>query len=109
MICEGIVTTVNADGTSNIAPMGPIVDAPMSRLVLRPYQTSTTYGNLVRTGEGVFHVSDDVELLAHAAVGEVRPLPALRDAVVVRGRVLADTCRWYEFRVLERDDRHAPR
>jgi uncharacterized protein len=108
MICEGIVTTVNADGTPNIAPMGPMVDPAMSRLVLRPYPTSTTYANLVRTGEGVFHVTDDVELLAHTAVGDVQPPPALREAVVVRGQVLADACRWYELRVEARDDRQVP-
>ena len=57
--------------------MGPLVDEDMTRLVLRPYQTSRTYQNLKRTGQGVFHVTDDVELLAHAAVNRLEPLPAL--------------------------------
>ena len=35
-------------------------------------RTSTTYAQLKRTGQGVFHVTDDVELLAQAAVGAIR-------------------------------------
>ena len=57
--------------------MGPEVDCGMQRLVLKPFRTSTTYANLKRTGQGVFHVTDDVELLAQAAVGTPDPLPPL--------------------------------
>ncbi|HMO85457.1 MAG TPA: DUF447 family protein, partial [Lacipirellulaceae bacterium] len=66
---EGLVTTLNADGSVHLAPMGPLVGADQDRLWLRPYATSTTYGNLCRTPAGVFHVTDDVELLARAALG----------------------------------------
>ena len=75
MILEGIVTTVNVDATTNISPMGPLVDAAMTRIVLRPYQTSTTYQNLRRAGEGVLHVTDDVWLLVQAAVSQPQPTP----------------------------------
>jgi hypothetical protein len=105
MLLEGIVTTLNEDGTPNIAPMGPIVDANFDRLLLRPFQTSITYQNLKRTGEGVLHVTDDVELLAHAAVGTLDPLPPLMPARGVVGVILADACRWYAFRVESLDDR----
>ena len=105
MILEGIMTTVNADETPNISPMGPRVDTAMTSLVLRPYRTSTTYQNLKRTGEGVFHVTDDVEMIAHAAVGKLDPLPLLRPATAVRGFVRADACRWYAVRVQSLDDR----
>lgn len=105
MILEGIVTTVCVDGRVNISPMGPLVDAAMQQLVLRPYQTSTTYQNLKRTGQGVFHVTDDVWLLAQAAVGAPDPMPALLPAGAVEGFILADACRWYAFRVRELDDR----
>jgi uncharacterized protein len=105
VILEGLVTTLNADGTANISPMGPIVDSQMRRLVFRPYQTATTYANLTRHGEGVFHVTDDVLLLAQAAVGEPSPQPALVPATAVRGVILADACRWYAFRVSSIDDR----
>src|SRR5437588_4956611 len=85
--------------------MGPRVDADMRRLLLRPFPTSQTYRNLKAHGEGVLHVTDDVLLLAQAALGPVEPPPALVPATRVRGFVLADTCRYYEFRVQALDDR----
>lgn len=105
MILEGLVTTLNADGTVNFAPMGPIVDAGLTRLRLRPFQTSTTYRNLKRTGEGIFHVTDDVELLARAALGRLEIEPPTLAADVVAGRILTDACRWYAFRIAALDDR----
>jgi len=118
MILEGIVTTLNADGTTNISPMGisPIGITPMgpavesttfNHLVLKPYQTSTTYQNLKRHGEGVFHVTDDVELLARAAVGRLTSLPPLIDASGITGKIIADCCRWYAFRVTTLEDTQA--
>jgi hypothetical protein len=104
MILEGIVTTLNADGTANISPMGPRVNEQFEQLLLRPYQTSTTYANLKRTGEGVFHVTDDALLLAQAAIDRLDPPPALIPCSAVSGVVLADACRWYAFRVRSIDD-----
>lgn len=104
MILEGIVTTQNADGTTNVAPMGPIVDEGITRLTLRPFRTSTTYANLKRTGCGVLHVTDDVLLLAQGAIGRIAEAPAMFAATQVDGMVLADACRWYEFRVTSLDD-----
>ena len=82
ILLEGIVTTLNVDGSPHIAPMGPIVDAEINWLRLRPFQTSTTFTNLKRSGEGVFHVTDAVDLLARAAVGQIKELPRLLPAVV---------------------------
>ena len=104
-LLEGIVTTLNADVTPNIAPMGPIVDANFERLLLRPFRTSVTYRNLKQSGEGILHVTDDVELFAHAAVGKLEPLPRLAPATAVQGVILCDACRWYAFRVESLDDR----
>jgi hypothetical protein len=104
MILEGIVTTVSPDGTINIAPMGPHVGETMGRFLLRPFPTSQTCQNLKAHGEGVLHVTDDVLLLARAAVGALEPLPPLIPAEKVRGWVLADCCRYYEFRVVSIDD-----
>lgn len=104
MILEGIVTTVNADGSPNIAPMGPQVEPDFRRFALKPYPTSNTYQNLKRTGQGVLHVTDDVLLLARAAVGVLDPLPAMSPATLVEGQILADACRWYEFRLHSLDD-----
>ena len=105
MILEGIVTTVSPDGVLNIAPMGPHVGDSMDRFVLRPFQTAQTYRNLKSHGEGVLHVTDDVLLLARAALGRLDPVPAVEPAERVRGYVLRDTCRYYEFRVVAIDDR----
>lgn len=104
LILEGIVTTRDENGRVNISPMGPQVTPAMDQLVLRPYQSSRTYRNLRRTGQGVLHVTDDVELLARSAVGDVDPLPALAEAAEVDVPALADACRWYEFRVTDLDD-----
>jgi hypothetical protein len=113
MILEGLVTTLSPEGQVNLAPMGPDLapdadPAALSGFVLRPFRTARTYANLVSHPEGVLHVSDDVLLLARAALGAFEsgePLPLLRPAERVRGRVLADACRWYEFRIVQRDDR----
>jgi hypothetical protein len=104
LIAEGIVTTVNPDGSANVSPMGPRVNREFTRLLLRPFQTSTTYQNLKRTGEGIFHITDDVLLIAKAAVGQLSPLPPLAPANHVRGSVLTGACRWFEFRVTKLDD-----
>lgn len=104
MILEGILTTTNVDGTVNIAPMGPIVDESMSTLLLRPFQSSLTFANLRRTGQGVFHVVDRVDLLARAALGTVDPLPAMIRATAVDGWILQDACRWYAVQVHQLDD-----
>jgi uncharacterized protein len=107
MILEGIVTTLTPEGQINIAPMGPQVTPAMDRLVLRPFRTAHTYQNLKAHGEGVFHVTDDVLLLARTAVGTITPLPPMMRAQHVRGSVLLGACRYYEFRVLSVDDREA--
>jgi hypothetical protein len=104
VILEGIVTTLDEAGTLNVAPMGPKVDPEMRRFVLRPFRTSTTYRNLKNRGEGVLHVTDDVLLIAKAAIG--RPVdPPTRPAEVIRGRILSDACRYFEFRVTDLVDR----
>ena len=107
MILEGIVTTLSPAGLLNIAPMGPKIgpDLSMKTFELRPYRSSTTYQNLKARGEGVFHMTDDVLLLAQAAIDEpLAPAPDLRPARCVAGSILWNSCRYYEFRVTEVDD-----
>src|SRR5207237_4327906 len=53
----------------------------------------------------VFHVTDDVRLLARAALGPVEPAPMLQPATAVRGFILAEACRYYEFCVRSIDER----
>ncbi|HMP60839.1 MAG TPA: DUF447 family protein [Gemmatales bacterium] len=98
-IVEGLVTSLDSAGVVNLAPMGPRVGPEFERLLLRPFPGSQTYFNLQATGQGVFHVTDDVLLLARAAIGQVEPPPPLRPASQVRGWVLADACRSHEFEV----------
>jgi uncharacterized protein len=104
MILEGIVTSQNAAGELNVAPMGPIVDESMSTFVLRPFQTSRTYRNLKEHPQGVLHVTDDVLLLAKAAIGRLEVDPETIPAGKIQGRILKSACRWYEFEIQELDD-----
>jgi hypothetical protein len=104
VILEGLVTTLGPDGALNVAPMGPRFEEERSRfIVLRPFKTSTTFRNLKASGEGVLHVTDDVLLLARAAIGPV-PDVQTRAAEIVNGRILLTSARYYEFRVVELDE-----
>jgi hypothetical protein len=105
MILEGIVTTISPEGRLNIAPMGPHVGATLERFTLRPFRTSQTYRNLKSRGEGVLHITDDVLLLAKAAIDALDLPPPVFPARSVHGSVLADACRYYEFEVISLDDR----
>ena len=104
LILEGLVTTRSPQGAMHLAPMGPRVDADWRRLLLRPFPTSQTYRNLLAHGEGVLHVTDDVLLLARAALGAVETPPDCFPAQRVGGFVLKDACRFYEFAVRAIDD-----
>ena len=106
MILEAIVTTLNADQSVNVSPMGPLVDASMKEFTLCPYETSMTCQNLQRTRQGVLHVTDDVELLARAAINQLDPLPEMVPATAVEGSILVAACRWYAFEVVSLDDRN---
>lgn len=104
MILEGIVTSLSATGELNIAPMGPIVDSSMATFRFRPFKSSTTYQNLKQRPNGVFHVTDDVLLIAKSVIDGFDEPPATFPAERIEGRVLEATCRWYEFRIVEVDD-----
>ncbi|HEV8059067.1 MAG TPA: DUF447 domain-containing protein [Gemmataceae bacterium] len=108
MILEGIVTTLTADGRAHIAAMGPEVDSSFERLVLKPFQTSQTYLNLTRHPEGVVHITDDVLLLAQAAIGQIDPIPPTAPTHKTRGFYLCGCCRYLEFRIVA-VDRSQPR
>jgi hypothetical protein len=104
MILEGLVTTLDPDGSPHLAPMGPRVADDFTRFTLRPFPTSHTYKNLVREGQGVLHITDDALLMARAAIGAVAPFPTVRPAERVKGFILVDSCRHYEFVVRSVDD-----
>jgi hypothetical protein len=71
VILESIVTTVDALGHVNIAPMGPRTNHAQSEFVLRPFTSSLTCQNLITTRRAVIHVTDDVMLFAKAAVDAI--------------------------------------
>jgi hypothetical protein len=103
LILEALVTTLDPDGAPHLAPMGPRVEGDFSRFVLRPFPTSNTYHNLLRHPQGVVHVTDDALLLARAAIGAVDVFPPVRPATHIRGHVLVDSCRHFEFVVKAMD------
>ena len=109
MILEGLVTTTDLAGAMHLAAMGPQVDATaasghaIEQLLLKPFASSQTGGNLLRLPEGVFHVTDDSLLLARVVTGALAAPPASRPATAVRGWVLEEACQAYEFKVVAAD------
>jgi len=93
----------------HLAAMGPHVDeaacrsGAIERLTLRPFDTSQTAANLGVVPEGVFHLVDDVLLFARVVTKAAGPPPPAHPAERVRGWVLDDACRAYEFRIAESD------
>src|SRR5262245_5291532 len=103
MILEGLVSTLNADGSPHLAPMGPhAIGVDFNEFVLRPFPTSQTYQNLLIHPEGVLHVTDDALLIAKAAIGIGNG--TFRSAEHIRGFVLSDCHRYYEFQITAIDD-----
>ena len=95
MIVETIVTSLDAKGTVNCAPMG--VEWDDDTIVLKPFLETATYRNLTATRAAVVNLTDDVVLFAQAAISN--PVYSTVPAQVVRGVVLADCCSWREVEV----------
>lgn len=105
MIVEGLVTSCDSRGTPNVAPIGPIVVGSFQSLTLRPFEGSTTFENLKQSRCGVFHVVDEISIIAAAAIGDLVEFPETTKAIVIPGHVLRDCCRWFEFQIVEADFR----
>jgi uncharacterized protein len=99
VIIESILTTLDAAGTANFAPMG--VEWGEAEIVLKPFLETTTFRNLQATGAAVVNLTDDVMLFAQGAISDVR-FPAT-PATAVRGVVLDAACSWREVRVRSLD------
>jgi hypothetical protein len=95
MIIESIVTTVDAGGAVNCAPMG--VEWGDDTIVLKPFLETATYRNVVATRGAVVNLVDDVRLFAQAAISN--PVYPTVPAVALRGVRLADCCSWREVEV----------
>ncbi len=97
MIIEGLLTTINEDGTPHVAPMGPVVDRELANWTLRPFQTSTTFANLRRTPLSVFQTVDDVYPVVCAALGKPTGLEFEYPAEGVP--VARSACRWFQLEI----------
>jgi len=100
LIIESIITTMDADGVVNFAPMG--VEWGEREIVVKPFLETITFRNLRATRAAVVNLTDDVLLFARAAISSPQ-YPAL-PAEVVRGVVLEAACSWRELEVRSIDD-----
>jgi hypothetical protein len=100
LIIESIITTMDAEGVVNFAPMG--VEWGEEEIVVKPFLETTTFRNLTATRSAVVNLTDDVLLFARAAIASPR-YPSVR-AEVVRGVVLEAACSWRELEVRSIDD-----
>jgi len=97
MIIETIVTTTDATGAVNIAPMGVEWAGGDDPPVLKPFLETTTFRNVSATGVAVVNLVDDVRIFARAAISN--PDYPVVPAVAVRGVSLEAACSWRELRV----------
>src|SRR5687768_10856202 len=95
MILETIVTTVDAGGAVNIAPMG--VEWGADAIVLKPVLETATFRNVTAVGAAVVNLVDDVRVFARAAISN--PSYPTTPAAVVTGVRLAGCCSWRELQV----------
>jgi len=99
VIVETIVTTRNAGGEINFAPMG--VEWGEETIVLKPFLETTTFRNLSSTRVAVVNITDDAMLFAQGAISSPQ-FPAV-PAQVVAGVVLEAACSWRELEVIAID------
>jgi uncharacterized protein len=95
VIIETIVTTIDADGVVNCAPMG--VEWAEDLIVLKPFLDTATFRNVSATRRAVVNLTDDVRVFARAAISN--PEYPTVPATVVRGAVLVNCCAWRELEV----------
>ncbi len=105
VIYETVVTTVAADGTPHVAPMG--VRYRGEQVVLMPFKPSATHDNIVATGVAVLNILVDTRVFAGCVTGR-RDWPLL-PAEQVAGVRLACALSHVELRLTGRiDDAQRP-
>ena len=114
MIIEGILTTLNDDNSPNIAAMGATIDVCQidsdglwTAFQLKAFESSRSHQNLKQRPWGVFHLLDNAELLARAALSEAENTQTLR-AAEINGWLLSDSVRAYVF-ILDSAEWASPR
>jgi hypothetical protein len=71
-IVETIVSTYSANGEPNAAPMGATMENEQ-QLIIRLYNSSQTYGNLMSKRCAVVNVTSDVEMFYRTTFKEANP------------------------------------
>jgi uncharacterized protein len=99
VILETIVTTMDARGEINFAPMG--VEWGDETIVLKPFLETTTFRNVGATGVAIVNLTDDAMLFAQGAISSPQ-FPSI-PASVVQGAVLEAACSWRELEVVSVD------
>ena len=99
-IFETVVTTVAADGTPHVAPMGVRYQAGC--VVLMPFKPSTTLGNIVASGHAVLNLLTDTRVFAGCVTG--RKAWPLLPAERIAGMRLACALAHVELRLDEHLD-----
>lgn len=97
MIYETVITTVNADGSAHIAPFG--IRERGDRVIISPFRPSTSLDNLLRTGQAIVNLTDDVRIFAGALTGR-RDWP-VRRADKIDGFVLEAALAHRELMLVE--------
>jgi hypothetical protein len=95
VIIESVLTTMDAAGAVNFAPMG--VEWGDEEIVIKPFLDTTTFRNLQATRVAVVNLTDDVMLFAQGAIANVQ-LPGV-PATIVPGVVIEAACSWREVEV----------
>jgi len=100
VIIEAIVTTLDAGGRCNPAPMGVVpLSGEGGRILLRPFKATHTFSNLKETGFAVVNMSWDGALYVYTALGD--PELLVFPAEKIPGRVLRDHWGYWEVAVEE--------
>ena len=100
VIYETVVTTVAADGTPHIAPMG--VRYRDEQVLLMPFKPSTTHANIVASGVAVLNILTDTRVFAGCVTGR-RAWPT-QPTEHINGVRLACALRHIELRLVRADD-----
>ena len=100
VIFETVISTVAADGTPHVAPMG--VRYRGADVILMPFKPSTTLANIVAGGHAVLNIVTDTRVFAGSVTGR-RAWP-LEPAERIAGMRLACALSHVELRLAELDD-----
>jgi hypothetical protein len=99
VILETIVTSRDAGGSINFAPMG--VEWGDEIIVLKPFLETSTFRNVSASRQAVVNLTDDAMLFAQGAISS--PQFPWVPASVVQGAVLQAACSWRELEILTID------